>query len=62
MMRDKKDVFHTVRETAKRLTVSEKTVRREIASGALEVVRIGPSGRSIRISDAALDRYLRDRT
>jgi excisionase family DNA binding protein len=42
-------------ETAALLNVSPRSVRREIKSGALRVHRIG---RSVRVSEEDLDRYL----
>jgi len=45
----------TVRETAEILRVSEITVRRHIASGTLQAVRIG---RSVRVTQDSLDRVL----
>ena len=47
--------LRTVTETAESLHVSEKTVRRLIASGALAAHRVG---RTVRISDADLAGYL----
>lgn len=47
----------TVAEIAERDRCSAKTVRRAIAAGYLDVIRIGPSGRSIRISQQAHERY-----
>jgi len=41
--------------------VSEKTVRRAIAAGLLEAVRVGPGGRLIRIDPAAHAAYRRTR-
>ena len=49
----------TVRQVAELDGCSEKTVRRAIAAGLLDVVRIGPGGRSIRISPAAHREYRR---
>lgn len=43
----------TVREVSELDSCSEKTVRRAIAAGLLEVVRIGPGGRLLRIDPAA---------
>lgn len=43
----------TVRDIAELDRCSEKTVRRAIAAGLLEVVRIGPGGRLLRIDPAA---------
>lgn len=49
----------TVREVAELDRCSEKTVRRAIDSGLIEVLRIGPGGRLLRISRAAHDAYRR---
>lgn len=40
----------TISQVARQDGCSEKTVRRAIAAGLLEVIRIGPGGRTIRIS------------
>ena len=42
----------SVREVAVLDNCSEKTVRRAIDAGLLEVVRVGPSGRLVRIEPA----------
>jgi len=39
----------TVKQVAEADQVSEKTVRRAIKAGLLEVVRVGPGGRLVRI-------------
>lgn len=44
----------TVNETARMLRVSPITIRRYVASGRLEAVRVG---RSVRIERAAIDRF-----
>jgi len=49
----------TVAEVAARDRCSQKTVRRAIALGLLEAIRIGPAGRAIRIPEAAHERYRR---
>ncbi|MFD1344559.1 helix-turn-helix domain-containing protein [Litorisediminicola beolgyonensis] len=49
----------TVKDVARLDQVSEKTVRRAIAEGRLEVRRLGPSGRLIRIDPEAHSRYRR---
>jgi excisionase family DNA binding protein len=49
----------TVAEVALLDSVSQKTVRRAIAAGLLEVVRVGLTGRSVRIEPAALLAYRR---
>ena len=54
------DRLMTVREVASRDNCSERTVRRAIAAGLLEAIRIGPGGRHLRITRAAHRRY-RDR-
>lgn len=43
----------TVRDVAELDRCSEKTVRRAIAAGLLEVIRVGPGGRLLRIDPAA---------
>ena len=57
----KVDALLTVDAVAARLTCSAKTVRRLIASGDLEAVRIGPAGRLVRVSEKALTIYLATR-
>ena len=47
----------SVRQVAELDGCSEKTVRRAIGTGLLEVVRIGPGGRLVRISPAAHRAY-----
>ena len=47
----------TVREIAERDDCSEKTVRRAIAAGLLEAMRIGPGGRLLRVHPTAHDQY-----
>ncbi len=42
----------TVKDVAELDNCSEKTVRRAIAAGLLEVIRVGPGGRLIRIDPA----------
>ncbi|WP_424988836.1 helix-turn-helix domain-containing protein [Microbulbifer sp. S227A] len=49
----------TVKDVATLDNCSEKTVRRAIASGLLEVVRVGPGGRLIRIDPIAHAAYRR---
>ena len=49
----------SVAEVAELDGCSARTVRRAIAAGLLEVLRIGPAARTIRISKAAHDRYRR---
>lgn len=51
----------TLDAVAERLGVSPKTVRRELTSGALESVRIGPSGRLVCVTENALAIYLATR-
>ncbi len=55
------DRLLTVASVAERLGVSPKTVRRELTSGALECVRVGPAGLSIRVTEQALAVYLATR-
>lgn len=49
----------TVKQIALEDNVSEKTVRRAIAAGLLEVLRVGPGGRLIRIHPAQHEAYRR---
>ena len=49
----------TVTQVALEDNVSEKTVRRAIAAGLLEVLRVGPGGRLIRIHPAQHEAYRR---
>ena len=53
------EVYLTVQEVAELDRCSEKTVRRAIAAGLLDAVRIGPGGRLIRISRKAHEAYRR---
>jgi len=43
----------TVKKVAELDGCSEKTVRRAIATGLLEAIRVGPGGRLLRIDPAA---------
>lgn len=54
----KPEALLTVSEVAERLNCSSKTVRRLIANGDLEALRIGPSSRLVRVSERALRVYL----
>lgn len=47
----------TVKEVAALDGCSEKTVRRAIAVGLLEAIRVGPGGRLLRIDPAAHAAY-----
>lgn len=47
----------TVKDVAELDSCSEKTVRRAIAAGLLEAVRVGPGGRLLRIDPAAHAAY-----
>ena len=51
------DTLLTVADIARLDGVSEKTVRRAIAAGLLNAIRIGPGGRLIRITPAAHAAY-----
>jgi excisionase family DNA binding protein len=51
----------TVQDVAALDKCSEKTVRRAIAAGLLEAVRVGPGGRLLRISPQAHAAYRRRR-
>ena len=52
----------SIRERAGGPGLSEKSLRREIAAGNIEIVRLGPGRRRIGITDRAWERYLRSRT
>jgi excisionase family DNA binding protein len=47
----------TVKEVAELDSCSEKTVRRAIAAGLLEALRVGPGGRLLRIDPGAHAAY-----
>lgn len=53
------DALLTVKDVAALDRCSEKTVRRAIASGDLEAIRVGPGGRLLRIRPAAHEAYRR---
>jgi hypothetical protein len=46
-----------VKDVAELDNCSEKTVRRAISAGLLEVIRVGPGGRLLRIDPAAHAAY-----
>jgi excisionase family DNA binding protein len=48
----------TVREVADRLKLSEKSVRRRIASGELPAVRLGGRGTQLRVDEREIDEYV----
>ena len=56
---DRAETLLTIREIAALDRCSEKTVRRAIAAGLLDAVRIGPSGRLLRIDPRAHAAYRR---
>ncbi len=53
------DTLLTVKDVAALDRCSEKTVRRAIDAGLLEVIRLGPGGRLLRIEPAAHAAYRR---
>ena len=53
------DALLTVRQAAIYLTVSEHTVRREIAAGHLAATRVGSQ---LRVRQSTLEQYLSDNT
>ncbi len=57
-MKDQRTVLLTVRHVAERLVLDPKTVYELVWSGELESTRVGPTGRSIRVSEAQLARYI----
>lgn len=54
---DKPRTLLTVKDVAELDACSEKTVRRAIAAGLLEVIRVGPGGHLLRIDPAAHAAY-----
>lgn len=54
---DRPRTLLTVKDVAEMDSCSEKTVRRAIAAGLLEAVRVGPGGRLLRIDPAAHAAY-----
>jgi hypothetical protein len=54
---DGSEILLTVAHVAQLDACSEKTVRRAIAAGLLEVKRVGPSGRLLRIHPNAHRAY-----
>ncbi len=52
-----KEPLLTVRDVAESDKTSEKTVRRAIAAGLLDAIRVGPGGRILRITREAHERY-----
>lgn len=54
---DKPRTLLTVKQVAELDCCSEKTVRRAIAAGLLDAVRVGPGGRLLRVDPAALAAY-----
>lgn len=56
------DEYLTVAEVARRMRVSDKTVRRLVWSGDLPYIRLGTNKRCrIRIRETAVDRYMTSR-
>lgn len=56
---DRAQTLLTIKEIAALDRCSEKTVRRAIAAGLLDAVRIGPGGRLLRIDPRAHATYRR---
>lgn len=54
---DTSQTLLTIRDIADRDCCSAKTVRRAIAAGLLEAIRVGPGGRLLRVHPAAHERY-----
>jgi excisionase family DNA binding protein len=48
-------------QVAVRLAVTKQTVYRMIATNNLPAIRLGGAGRSLRVDEADLERWLRDR-
>lgn len=57
-MTDRTTVLLTVRQVAERLVLDPKTVYELVWSRELESTRVGPTGRSIRVSEAQLASYV----
>lgn len=53
--------FYRTSEVAEQVGCSERTIRREIKRGVLKACRIGPGGRSPRIRESEIKRYLAER-
>jgi predicted DNA-binding transcriptional regulator AlpA len=47
-----------VPDTANRLAVAEVTVRRMIRDGQLDVVRLGPKGWAVRVTESSIERMI----
>lgn len=52
-------MYYTVKEVAKQLKLSEKTVRNKIDSKEIEVVKV--TDRSIRIKESAIENYIHNK-
>ena len=50
--------YYTRQEVANRLSVSLRTIERRIKDGLLIDIKIGPNGRTSRISESAVQDYL----
>lgn len=57
-MTDQTTMLLTVRQVAERLVLDPKTVYELVWSGELASTRVGPTGRSIRVSETQLARYI----
>ena len=53
--------YMTIREVADYLGVSERTVRTWVKAGDLPVIRLGPSGKLVRIAADDLNAYVTER-
>jgi len=50
---------YTIPEVAKMLRVSKTTAYELVYTGRLEAVKVSPKGRSLRVTDQALEAFLR---
>ena len=54
-----KRLAYTIAEVAEMLAISQRTVRYLLEAGKLRGIRIGTSGRGVRVLAESLDEYIR---